>query len=426
MSGRSVAASHRLVWRWHDDPTSSIDHFAMNVAARPSWAAISFTPFLKTRWRSAVSSALGVRDVDLVLAAAGLALGRLDRDTGPDHLVADATQDVLLARRLEELVVLDAVGVGDEPAPALVGSLLEGVQEQEELELGGAPHGEPALVGPLDLSLQDASGRHLDRAAGGIEQVADDEGRAVQPRQDAGRREVGGGDQVAVAGVPVREPVPGQRVHVDVDREQVVAHLDPVFAGVVEKERAGDPLADRSALDVGEGEDDRVDRAVDDELAERGHVGHAELLLPVRTASSAFGRGAGRYAAFMLRPENWTSPAGASPVRVIAGEPGSRPRSVAERRRAERGVKSLFGGSKRAGRRSTRAESCSLVTVTTGEPSRSCHGEGPRPTNWHVPEMPLVGSPRGTRSGTYARDGSGQERPVWPASSAKTERISQW
>ena len=61
---------------------------------------------------------------------------------------------------------------------------------------------------------------------------------------------------------------------------------------------------------------------------------------------------------------------GASPTRVIAGEPGSRPRFVAERRRAERGVKSLFGGSKRAGRSATRRESCSLVT---------CHNGGAEP-----------------------------------------------
>ena len=78
----------------------------------------------------------------------------------------------------------------------------------------------------------------------------------------------------------------------------------------------------------------------------------------------------------MVRPESWTSPAGGSPVRVIAGEPGSRPRFVVERRRAERGVESLFGGSKRAGRSATRRESCSLVTFTTEEPSRSYHGEG--------------------------------------------------
>ena len=49
----SVAASHRLVWMWHDDPASSIDHLAMKVAARPSSPAISLTPFLNTRWRSA-------------------------------------------------------------------------------------------------------------------------------------------------------------------------------------------------------------------------------------------------------------------------------------------------------------------------------------------------------------------------------------
>jgi hypothetical protein len=106
----------------------------------------------------------------------------------------------------------------------------------------------------------------------------------------------------------------------------------------------------------------------------------------------------------MLRPENWTIPAGGSPVRVIAGEPGSRPRSVIERWLAERGVKSLFGGSKRAGRSATRCEPCSLVTPTTGEPSRSFHGEGPRPTYWPVPEMPLVGSPRGM-GGRHVRKG---------------------
>ena len=127
----------------------------------------------------------------------------------------------------------------------------------------------------------------------------------------------------------------------------------------------------------------------------------------------------------MLRPENWTNPAGESPVRVNAGEPGSRPRSVIERWRAERGVKSLFGGSKRAGRSATRREPCSLVTFTMGEPSRSYHGEGSTWPKWR-PDMPLAGSLRGMGGGTYARDGSGQERPVWPALSAKTVGISQW
>ena len=99
----------------------------------------------------------------------------------------------------------------------------------------------------------------------------------------------------------------------------------------------------------------------------------------------------------MLRPESWTKPAGVSPAWVGTGAPGSRPQSSGEILAAERGVESLFGGSKIAGRSATRRESCSLVRLTMGEPSRSCHGEG------HV-RMTLVrgslcGSVRGTGSG---------------------------
>jgi hypothetical protein len=61
---------------------------------------------------------------------------------------------------------------------------------------------------------------------------------------------------------------------------------------------------------------------------------------------------------------------GGSPVRVSAGAPGGRPGCEGEIPRAERGVESLFGGSKRVG------WGCSLVKLTIGEPSRSCHGEG--------------------------------------------------
>ncbi len=51
----------------------------------------------------------------------------------------------------------------------------------------------------------------------------------------------------------------------------------------------------------------------------------------------------------MLHPANWTSPAGESPGRADAGEPGSGPRPVAERRRGERGVKSGERGSREFG-----------------------------------------------------------------------------
>jgi hypothetical protein len=101
----------------------------------------------------------------------------------------------------------------------------------------------------------------------------------------------------------------------------------------------------------------------------------------------------------MLRLESCVRPAGVSPVRVSAGAPGSRPRFVVERRRAERGVESLIGGSKRAGC------DCSLDTLTMEEPSRSCHGEG------HVRQslfrIGYGGSSRGTGSCTRAGSGRG-------------------
>jgi hypothetical protein len=126
----------------------------------------------------------------------------------------------------------------------------------------------------------------------------------------------------------------------------------------------------------------------------------------------------------MLRPGSWIRLAGVSPVRVVAGVPGSRPRFVVEMRRAERGVESLFGGSKRVGRSAGWRESCSLVRSTVREPSRSFHGEG------HVRRslfrIGFGGFLRGMGSGTYARSGSEQERPVCAASSAKTVRIGQW
>jgi len=106
----------------------------------------------------------------------------------------------------------------------------------------------------------------------------------------------------------------------------------------------------------------------------------------------------------MLRPASSIRPAGASPVRVGVAAPGSRPRSLGEILAAKRGVESLFGGSKRVG------WDCSLVRLTIGEPSRSCHGEG----HVHLPlsRIGVGGSLRGRETCTRARSdrGTGEAR----------------
>jgi hypothetical protein len=113
----------------------------------------------------------------------------------------------------------------------------------------------------------------------------------------------------------------------------------------------------------------------------------------------------------MLRLASRVRPAGESPVRVSAGAPGSRPRSEGEIPRAERGVESLFGGSKRVG------WDCSLVRFTIGEPSRSCHGEG---QVRHVRSGIGVAGPRGVRRLARAHGLiTEQGRPVCLALSGK-------
>jgi hypothetical protein len=101
----------------------------------------------------------------------------------------------------------------------------------------------------------------------------------------------------------------------------------------------------------------------------------------------------------MLRLGSCVRPAGGSPVRVSAGAPGSRPRSQGEIPWAERGVESLFGGSKRVG------WDCSLVRFTVGEPSRSFHGEGHVRQSWF--RIGCGGSLRGTETCTRARSDRG-------------------
>jgi hypothetical protein len=101
----------------------------------------------------------------------------------------------------------------------------------------------------------------------------------------------------------------------------------------------------------------------------------------------------------MLRLGSCDRPAGESPVRVSAGAPGSRPRLEGEIPRVERGVRSLFGGSKRVG------WDCSLVIETIGEPSRSCHGEGHVRQSWF--RIGCGGSLRGTETCTRARSDRG-------------------
>ena len=126
----------------------------------------------------------------------------------------------------------------------------------------------------------------------------------------------------------------------------------------------------------------------------------------------------------MLRPGSWTRPAGGSPVRVGTGAPGSRPQPGGETRQAERGVKSLFGGSKRAGRSVKR----------TLQPRHNHNGRAEPLLSRRRPCLtgPVPGSACRVSPG-YGRwhartvwSGTGETRLTTPDVGHETGRISRW
>jgi hypothetical protein len=121
----------------------------------------------------------------------------------------------------------------------------------------------------------------------------------------------------------------------------------------------------------------------------------------------------------MVRPERRVLLAGASPVRVSAGAPGSRPQPKAEMPPARAGrQKSVVRRARKWAAISS--ERCSLDRLSAerclGGPSRSCHGEGNRQRSGPERLLDLSGVAGG---GTFPKKNAEQERPYLAAQSGK-------
>ena len=140
--------------------------------------------------------------------------------------------------------------------------LLVGLGEHDELELG-ADHRGPSVLGqPCKLPAQHLAGRRADGSAVLPDDIGEQQRGAFVPRDEPQRAEVRLEDEVAVSAFPGSELVALDRVHVDVDGEQVVARLGTVLEHLVEEVAGVEPLALQPSLHVGEAEDDGVDLVV--------------------------------------------------------------------------------------------------------------------------------------------------------------------
>jgi hypothetical protein len=221
---------------------------------------------------------VGVPCVDLVLAVPGLPLRELDWDAGAMHSPSNGAEVLLVHRGREHVVVEDVGDCRSQSPVVLLVRLGVALFIDIELELGREQRRVAQLLRPLVLRDQDLAWRCDDRRAVVIRNVTQHERRAIEPGHAAQRRHVGHDREIAVTLLPVGHLVAGHGIHVHVEREQVVAALDPVLDDVVEKILRLDALPEKATLHVGEGGDDGVDRARFDLLAqviEREHSGRA-------------------------------------------------------------------------------------------------------------------------------------------------------
>ncbi len=210
-------------------------------------------------------------EVDLLLSWPRLAFGRLHAHARRLHPVADRAQERLVVGAGEDVVVEDVRHRRREARVAVRVRLGVGLLEEIELELGAHHRRQAELRGPLHLRPQHLTRRGLDGRAVVPADVAEHERRGVEPRDPAQRGHVGRDREVAVALFPARDLVPGDRVHLHLEREQVVAALDGVLGlHLLHEELGVEPLAEQASLHVGERDHDRVDLAGGDEILELG------------------------------------------------------------------------------------------------------------------------------------------------------------
>ena len=206
-----------------------------------------------------------IPQVDLVLARAPLALAELDGDAGRVHAPADLADHGLGEGAGENVVVLDVVLGAGEFAVPLVARRAIVLPEQEEFQFAPHERVEVLLGGTGELRLEQLPRRDGHGKAGrGIQAVAEDECRSLEPSRTSQRREIRNGVEIAVTRLPTREAVARRRVHLHVAREQVVAHVHSVGEHLVHEETPVDAFPDQSPVHVGERRHHRVDAPLTD------------------------------------------------------------------------------------------------------------------------------------------------------------------
>ena len=160
---------------------------------------------------------LGIAQIQLVLAGSPFAFTEFDRYAALVHMAADAGVDALFLGALQHVVVLDIPAEGFKVFVVFLAGCCKGILEEIVFEFRAALGRIAEFGQAVDLDFEHGARSNGDRLVGvvGLE-VADDEGRTVEPGELAQGREIGNAVDIAIALFPVGEFVAFDDIHLHI------------------------------------------------------------------------------------------------------------------------------------------------------------------------------------------------------------------
>src|SRR6266508_5267633 len=197
---------------------------------------------------------IAVSDVQLLLTRPPLPLGALHRHAARCEAAYDRSDEGLLPRPLQDVVVLDVATELFEILETFPARGVVRLAEDVHLQLRARPRLESHCPRAVDLAREDSPRRDLDRLAIRLaDDVAEHDRRLLEPGRAAQRLPVGDASEVAVALLPAREVVARDRIHLHVAGKQVIARVQTMGRHVLDEETANEPLAQETPVEIREG-----------------------------------------------------------------------------------------------------------------------------------------------------------------------------
>ena len=202
-----------------------------------------------------------VDEIDFVLSPAPFAFAALNGHAGLSHGVADEAHEWLVARGLHEMII-DPVIAGrlQIPITARKGRMIRLIEEIK-FEFTGAIARQPIFAQQLQLTPENRARILCHERSVIANVVAEHERCSGLPWKQADGVQIGFNNKITKARIPVCDFEPVERIHFDINGEEIVAAMRAMFQNRLKEWLGAETFAHEAAEGIGESDNDRVNRA---------------------------------------------------------------------------------------------------------------------------------------------------------------------